>query len=73
MQSAGRWSTTVVTTTSSGPFGIGNTTSRVTYSGPESHRAEWWSTARFDTGDYDQANQYLKITGGEDRGPALSR
>ena len=34
MQSVGQGNTTVVTTTSSGPFGIGQTTSRVTYRTP---------------------------------------
>ena len=60
MQSAGQGSTTVVTTTNSGPFGIGTTTSRVTYSGPKVTGPNGGPLPGSTQADYDQANQYLK-------------
>ncbi len=60
MQSAGQGSTTVVTTTRSGPFGIGTTTSRVTYSGPKVTGPNGGPLPGATQADYDQANQYLK-------------
>jgi len=60
MQSVGQGSTTVVTTTSSGPFGIGTTTSRVTYSGPKVTGPNGGPLPGATQADYDQANQYLK-------------
>jgi VWFA-related protein len=60
MQSVGQGSTTVVTTTRSGPFGIGTTTSRVTYSGPKVTGPNGGPLPGATQADYDQANQYLK-------------
>ena len=60
MQSAGQGSTTVVTTTRSGPFGMGTTTSRVTYSGPKVTGPNGGPLPGATQADYDQANQYLK-------------
>jgi VWFA-related protein len=60
MQSVGQESTTVVTTTRSGPFGIGTTTSRVTYSGPKVTGPNGGPLPGATQADYDQANQYLK-------------
>jgi VWFA-related protein len=60
MQGAGQGSTTVVTTTSSGPFGMGTTTSRVTYSGPKVTGPNGGPLPGATQADYDKANQYLK-------------
>jgi VWFA-related protein len=60
MQGAGQGSTTVVTTTSSGPFGMGTTTSRVTYSGPKVTGPNGGPLPGATQEDYDKANQYLK-------------
>ena len=60
MQSVGQGSTTVVTTTSSGPFGIGTTTSRVTYSTPSIAGPNGGPLPGATEADYDRANQYLK-------------
>ena len=59
IQSAGQGSTTVVTTTSSGPFGIGRTTSRVTYSAPIITGPNGGPLPGATQADYDRANQYL--------------
>ena len=50
----------VTTTRSSGPFGIGTTTSRVTYSGPKVTGPNGGPLPGATQADYDQANQYLK-------------
>jgi len=60
MQGAGQGSTTVVTTTSNGPFGMGTTTSRVTYSGPKVTGPNGGPLPGATQEDYDKANQYLK-------------
>lgn len=60
MQGAGQGSTTVVTTTSSGPFGIGRTTSRVTYSAPVVTGPNGGPLPGTTKEDYDRANQYLQ-------------
>lgn len=60
IQSMGQGNTTVVTTTSNGPFGIGTTTSRVTYSGPKVTGPNGGPLPGATQADYDQANQYLK-------------
>jgi VWFA-related protein len=60
MQSVGQGSTTVVTTTSSGPFGIGTTTSRVTYGTPTVTGPNGGPLPGATQADYDRANQYLK-------------
>jgi VWFA-related protein len=59
MQSAGQGSTTVVTTTSNGPFGIGRTTSRVTYGTPTVTGPNGGPLPGATQADYDRANQYL--------------
>jgi VWFA-related protein len=58
MQSVGQGNVTVVTTTSNGPFGIGTTTSRVTYGTPGTANGQPLPGAT--QADYDRANQYLK-------------
>jgi VWFA-related protein len=58
MQSVGQGNVTVVTTTSNGPFGIGTTTSRVTYGTPGTVNGQPLPGAT--QADYDRANQYLK-------------
>jgi VWFA-related protein len=58
MQSVGQGDVTVVTTTRSGPFGIGTTTSRVTYGTPGTANGQPLPGAT--QADYDRANQYLK-------------
>ena len=60
MQSVGQGSTTVVTTTSNGPFGIGTTTSRVTYGTPRVTGPNGGPLPGATQADYDRANQYLK-------------
>lgn len=60
MQSVGQGSTTVVTTTSNGPFGMGRTTSRVTYSTPTVTGPNGGPLPGGTQADYDRANQYLK-------------
>jgi VWFA-related protein len=60
MQSLGQGNTTVVTTTSSGPFGIGTTTSRVTYSAPKVTGPNGGPLPGATQADYDRANLYLK-------------
>jgi len=60
MQGAGQGSTTVVTTTSSGPFGIGRTTSRVTYGAPVVTGPNGGPLPGTTKEDYDRANQYLQ-------------
>jgi VWFA-related protein len=60
MQSAGQGSTTVVTTTSNGPFGIGTTTSRVIYGTPTVTGPNGGPLPGATQADYDRANQYLK-------------
>ena len=60
IQSVGQGSTTVVTTTSNGPFGIGRTTSRVTYSTPTVTGPNGGPLPGSTQADYDRANQYLK-------------
>lgn len=60
IQSVGQGSTTVVTTTSSGPFGMGRTTSRVTYSAPTVTGPNGGPLPGATQADYDRANQYLK-------------
>jgi VWFA-related protein len=60
MQGAGQGSTTVVTTTSSGPFGSGTTTSRVTYGAPIVTGPNGGPLPGTTKADYDQANQYLQ-------------
>ncbi len=59
IQSVGQGSTTVVTTTSSGPFGSGRTTSRVTYSAPTVTGPNGGPLPGGTQADYDRANQYL--------------
>ena len=58
MQSVGQGNVTVVTTTRNGPFGIGTTTSRVTYGTPGTANGQPLPGAT--QADYDRANQYLK-------------
>lgn len=58
MQSVGQGNVTVVTTTSNGPFGIGTTTSRVTYGTTGTANGQPLPGAT--QADYDRANQYLK-------------
>jgi VWFA-related protein len=58
MQSVGQGNVTVVTTTSNGPFGIGTTTSRVTYGTPGTANGQPLPGAT--QADYDRANQYLR-------------
>ena len=58
MQSVGQGDVTVVTTTRNGPFGIGTTTSRVTYGTPGTAKGQPLPGAT--QADYDRANQYLK-------------
>src|SRR6266550_4152333 len=60
IQGMGQGSTTVVTTTSNGPFGIGRTTSRVTYSTPTVTGPNGGPLPGATQADYDRANQYLK-------------
>ena len=60
MQSVGQGSTTVVTTTSNGPFGIGTSTSRVTYSTPPVTGPNGGPLPGATQADYDRANQYLQ-------------
>ena len=60
IQSAGQGSTTVVTTTNSGPFGIGTTTSRVTYGAPRVTGPNGGPLPGATQADYDRANLYLK-------------
>jgi len=60
IQSVGQGSTAVVTTTSNGPFGIGRTTSRVTYSTPTVTGPNGGPLPGATQADYDRANQYLK-------------
>jgi VWFA-related protein len=60
IQSVGQGNTTVVTTTSSGPFGIGTTTSRVTYGTPRVTGPNGGPLPGATQADYDRANQYLK-------------
>jgi len=60
IQSVGQGSTTVVTTTSNGPFGIGRTTSRVTYGAPKVTGPNGGPLPGATQADYDRANQYLK-------------
>lgn len=60
MQGAGQGSTTVVTTTSSGPFGIGTTTSRVTYGAPVVTGPNGGPLPGSTKADYDRADQYLR-------------
>lgn len=58
MQNAGTGSTTVVTSTSNGPFGT--TTSRVTYSGPKVTGPNGGPLPGSTPEDYERANQYLR-------------
>jgi VWFA-related protein len=58
MQSVGQGNVTVVTTTRNGPFGIGTTTSRVTYGTPGTGNGQPLPGST--QADYDRANQYLK-------------
>ena len=58
IQSVGQGNVTVVTTTRNGPFGIGTTTSRVTYGTPGTGNGQPLPGAT--QADYDRANQYLK-------------
>lgn len=59
MQGLGQGNTTVVTTTNSGPFGIGQTTSRVTYQTPTVTGPNGGPLPGATQADYDRANQYL--------------
>jgi VWFA-related protein len=60
MQGVNQGNTTVVTTTSSGPFGLGTTTSRVTYGAPAVTGPNGGPLPGSTQADYDRANQYLK-------------
>ena len=59
MQGVGQGNTTVVTTTSSGPFGMGTTTSRVTYGAPRVVGPNGGPLPGTTQEDYDRANKYL--------------
>jgi VWFA-related protein len=59
MQGLGQGNTTVVTTSSSGPFGIGQTTSRVTYQTPTVTGPNGGPLPGATQADYDRANRYL--------------
>lgn len=50
----------MVTTTNNGPFGMGRTTSRVTYSAPTITGPNGGPLPGGTQADYDRANQYLK-------------
>ncbi len=60
IQGMGQGNTTVVTTTSSGPFGIGTTTSRVIYGAPSITGPNGGPLPGSTQADYDRANLYLK-------------
>jgi VWFA-related protein len=59
MQGVGQGATTVVTTTRSGPFGMGTTTSRVTYGAPAVVGPNGGPLPGTTQADYDKANKYL--------------
>ena len=60
MQGVGQGTTTVVTTTSNGPFGTGTTTSRVIYGTPTVTGPNGGPLPGATQADYDRANQYLQ-------------
>ena len=59
MQGVGQGNTTVVTRTSSGPFGMGTTTSRVTYGAPRVVGPNGGPLPGTTQEDYDRADKYL--------------